>query len=376
MPWTRRIVTLFLACGAACGATDPAAPDAAPDAAELAPGVTTIDLGAVTDGVPVTLDVPPHTLGVQIIIEGASDTETIGIRSVTSPSGEALVDDLTLAGVAIPTATTSFGIATVAIPQTSEAIPPAPGAWKLVFQVPAGETAHARALVRTTADGEFHGGALDVRIYIPEGLMIADPGAAHVVSAQTAASDPAVQARFDSFFTTLASTFQLERGTVEFLPLPAKFATIDNEGERLEALYDTTPFPDGLGAHFVWTDDVTLGGTAVWGNSAWVPGLPNTPQRWLAGVVIDVASSFPAAADGMTMVHELGHFMGLFHTTEQVRTYHDPIDDTPECTTTDACPDGNNIMFVTFYGATGGVGLTATPQQRSVVWGSPIYRAP
>jgi hypothetical protein len=370
---------MLLAGAAACGATDPAAPDAGSggdtDAAELAPGVTTVDLGAVTDGVPVTLDLPAHALGVQIVVEGASDTETIGIRSVTSPSGEALVDDLTVAGVPIPTATTSFGIATVAIPQTSAAIPPAPGAWTLVFQVPAGETAHARALVRTTEDGAFHGGTLDVRIYIPEGLMIADPGVAHVVSAQTAADDPAVQARVDSFFATLGTTFQLERGTVEFLPLPAKFATIDFEGERLEALYDTTPFPDGLGAQFVWTDEVTLGGTAVWGNSAWIPGLANTPQRWLAGVVVDVASSYPAAADGMTMVHELGHFMGLFHTTEQARTYHDPIDDTPECTTADACPDGNNIKFVTFYGATGGVGLTATPQQRSVVWGAPIYRA-
>jgi hypothetical protein len=58
------------------------------------------------------------------------------------------------------------------------------------------------------------------------------------------------------------------------------------------------------------------------------------------------------------------------------RTYHDPLDDTPECQPADTvCPDGHNIMFVTFYQASGGgVGLTASDQQRRVMWGSPLYR--
>lgn len=52
---------------------------------------------------------------------------------------------------------------------------------------------------------------------------------------------------------------------------------------------------------------------------------------------------------------------------------HDPITDTPECTTA-PCPDRTNIMFSTFYGAIGGVGLTTSEQPRRVVWGSPLYR--
>ena len=101
-----------------------------------------------------------------------------------------------------------------------------------------------------------------------------------------------------------------------------------------------------------------------------------TAGHSLAGIVVDISLGFPAAADGMTMVHELGHFMGLFHTTELNRNFHDGLTDTPECAGTAAtCPDGTNIMFVLFYGATGGIGLTTSPQQRRVIWGSPLYNA-
>ena len=52
--------------------------------------------------------------------------------------------------------------------------------------------------------------------------------------------------------------------------------------------------------------------------------------------------------------HETGHFLGLYHTTEQFFDEHDVLPDTPECTTDldnngiadpDECPDGRNIMF-------------------------------
>ncbi|MGK5092016.1 hypothetical protein WDW89_08380 [Deltaproteobacteria bacterium TL4] len=59
---------------------------------------------------------------------------------------------------------------------------------------------------------------------------------------------------------------------------------------------------------------------------------------------------------GETAAHESGHFLGLFHTTEGDASYHDIIDDTPECFLKDdtnhnrqldphECPDGANLMF-------------------------------
>jgi len=50
------------------------------------------------------------------------------------------------------------------------------------------------------------------------------------------------------------------------------------------------------------------------------------------------------------------HFLGLFHTTEKDGSNHDPLGDTPECSSGDdansngtlepsECPDGGNLMF-------------------------------
>lgn len=110
--------------------------------------------------------------------------------------------------------------------------------WRSTVEVsiPGGQTAHARAFVRTTVDGEFHGGTLDVRVYIPDGLTIADPMPAHAITAATAATDPCVTARVDSFFTTLEQLFHLGRGKVEFVALPAELIALRDNDARLRAL--------------------------------------------------------------------------------------------------------------------------------------------
>ena len=54
----------------------------------------------------------------------------------------------------------------------------------------------------------------------------------------------------------------------------------------------------------------------------------------------------------VTCAHEVGHYLGLYHTSEHDGGAHDPIADTPECASGDgACPDGDNVMFWTGGGA-------------------------
>lgn len=50
---------------------------------------------------------------------------------------------------------------------------------------------------------------------------------------------------------------------------------------------------------------------------------------------------------GIVLAHELGHYVGLFHTSEQFGQGYDPLDDTPECTSgfPTQCPDLGNLMF-------------------------------
>jgi hypothetical protein len=365
-------IALFTAC-----TTEPKdnPEDAGPDATPTVTGVREIDLGTVQSDVAIKFSIPENTLGFHIVVEGINATEQVGISKLTSPSGELAIDGFFPKGSRGAAAGRS-GIASASVPQTSftAAKPVEHGEWAAEFSVASGQPAHAKVFIRSTADGAFHGGALDVRVYIPDGLIISSPSPAHAISASTAATDPDVKARIDSFYATLHDMFQLDRGTVELVSLPSTFASITDINERNDALKLTTGTTPAV--HLILVNELVIYNTPIWGISAGIPGTAITSGHALSGIVVDISLGFPAVADGMTMVHELGHFMGLFHTTEQDRMTHDPIDDTPECVAGAAqCPDGNNIMYATFYGATGGVGLTTSEQQRRVVWGSPLYRA-
>ena len=90
-------------------------------------------------------------------------------------------------------------------------------------------------------------------------------------------------------------------------------------------------------------------------------GIQGTPA---SGVVISTDSHLSSSGNVLqqylaeTITHEIGHQIGLYHTTESGGTFHDPIGDTPECpTSADAdsdgslsaseCDnyDGHNVMF-------------------------------
>jgi hypothetical protein len=110
--------------------------------------------------------------------------------------------------------------------------------------------------------------------------------------------------------------------------------------------------------HLVLVRTIDLpGGPSPIGYSLGLPG-PYDPDRPNAAVLV-AASGFAAPTpplridtDAMatTIAHEMGHYLGLYHTSESDGSLHDPIDDTPECPPpggVSECPDSNNIMFYT-----------------------------
>lgn len=154
-------------------------------------------------------------------------------------------------------------------------------------------------------------------------------------------------------------------------------ADIDCEdAERgINIVFTNTLHMEGLG------DDLTLLGIAG--------GIPATPFDGTVGSSLFISVDAHRDKQGNlvmpflaeTIAHELGHTLGLFHTTEQQGDDFDPIADTPECdrrivgtgeagrVNYEECKnlDGNNLMFWE-----GGVKGYLTKEQMMVLRSHPL----
>lgn len=102
-----------------------------------------------------------------------------------------------------------------------------------------------------------------------------------------------------------------------------------------------------------------------------------------SGIALAVGSMPDAATLGRWLAHEIGHALGLFHTTERDGALLEPLPDTPRCElardadgdehlSADEC-DGQGAGNVMFWDAAGD---TLTPQQAEVMQQAWILRSP
>lgn len=151
--------------------------------------------------------------------------------------------------------------------------------------------------------------------------------------------------------------------TIATLDWPTEY--VDAEGEEANSLRASAIGDDPSALNVLFIQDFNEVGTL--GIAAGTPG-PNGIAG-TAGSAVLIAVDTHLDGDGQsvstellgeTMAHEIGHQIGLFHTSEDDGASHDPITDTPECgvdfdldadgeLTAEECEDagGRNFMFWT-----------------------------
>lgn len=156
-----------------------------------------------------------------------------------------------------------------------------------------------------------------------------------------------------------ALKLQVRLGTV-----PSSYVTLTSYSQldTLASSYPTPPANDAVNVFVIGTIALPGSDPGEVGEALGLPGPFNRQGTVVSGVVAEYQGDPPGPGAGtvlgFTLAHELGHYLGLFHTsqTDGAQTAiigHDPIADTPVCTTAQAsaqgginnCPDRHNLMF-------------------------------
>ncbi len=342
---------------------------------------TEVDLGTVPAGGTVTLAVPPNALGFNVVVTGDADDE-VGVESMTSPSGELVHrEHIVLGGTFETSLATEIAAASVPQNKLASTMPLEPGAWSITVSSRAGKAVRAKARIQISGDGVFHGGAADMHVYLPKGLKIEDPDVSHVVTAASAPTDRSLEVRLDSFYRTLEATAGIKRGAVTFHDADPGLVRISTE-RALDVAFAASKgvVSDGeQSIHILFTNELDFG-EGTWGIASGIPGAATRTGTKASGVTLALTPDTFGDMDGLALLHEVGHFVGLNHTTEFVGGFVDPLEDTPSCAgildlerpeTLDRCPDKDNLMFPTLWGDS----VRLTDSQKLVYRGSPTYKA-
>ena len=213
------------------------------------------------------------------------------------------------------------------------------GTYQVLVANVAPTAATVNGTVIRTRRSNLNVGRLDLRIFF---VGIAG------LDASTAANNSAFQAILDEFNRKLGAA-GIQLGTVTLQDYPQDRATaltvvdLERDGngngvaDQMEEIF-SLPRPMGQRTLdlFLVTDIIGASGLVI-GFSGAIPGPALAPPSVQSGVVAAVLQS-PGqpqdnAALAQTIVHETGHYLGLYHTTELVGGLGDPLVDTPFCTT-------------------------------------------
>lgn len=325
-------------------------------------------LGGLVPDTAFSFDVPRGAIGFTLTVL-ANDPDVV-VRSLVSPTGHVAVTD------GVPESGTraigrgSRGAASVAYPASTASLAGdavVPGRWTAVVHGPVSAPVSLR--VQNTGDGRFHGGALDLDVYVPRGLFVHDPEPVHALDTDTIARDACLERRVAIFYSMLERLVGIRRGAVRYYAIDERYRSATTGDARAALL--SAPSTRHPGLAVVLTNDMSYGGgDPLLGYSVGLPGLVDGFGLPQGAIAVALNKGSDATNDALTLLHELGHFTGLMHTTDP--DSEDLLADTPTCSKGQTpCADETNLMA--FSGPSGG--LTLSPSQVRIMQASPFYRA-
>ena len=194
------------------------------------------------------------------------------------------------------------------------------------------------------------------------------------LEAAVAAADQLYAAAGSPTFESVSYTALDWERTIFDLPSEDPSGSFDQLGQLLSSHTPTDPLNFNV---FVIQD---FSETGYYGVAAGIPGPNGIPGTGASGLVVSVDTHLDSDLNinsqllGETIAHEIGHQLGLFHTSEAEGDAHDVIADTPECdaatrdldgdgqVTPEECLEhgGDNVMFWTGDGSQSQTRLSPT----------------
>jgi hypothetical protein len=296
----------------------------------------------------VSLDAQPGTLGITAIATSNNTSAQISFDQLAAPSGSVVVSGF------LPSNEFQwswFGALAHATPQVDhpETFPLANGAWSFHFQ--SDSDTRVGLWRRSTVDGAFHGGVLDVNVFAPAGLL---SEAATIGSLAVAFNDWA----------------GIELGNVSFYTVDDQYFVVDDDNV-FSLLEETSAAETRPALNVMATASIEGSFSGAAGFAVGIPGVGMWHGTHASAIVWMVSGQ---DFDPLILRHEAGHFAGLFHTSEFSPGLGDPLDDTPLCPDVETmlgdCPDIPYTMF-----PTGGTGQGLfSPKEKIVIQGGTLYR--